>query len=147
MITKNVFLNTLAMLATLAAIVACSPKKTAEPSAQDYAPYIQAYTGGIVSSDAAIRVDLTEDAAQQVTDGLFRFKPAVKGDVKWNSGQSVSFIPADDAFKVGQAYQVSFALGQLIPGAPETFDFGITVKGKTEPQAAMEQAPQYQSHV
>ena len=138
---KNAFLNTMAMLSALAAIVACGPKKTANPSAQDYAPYIQAYTGGIVTSDAAIRVDLTEDAAAQVTDGLFRFKPAVKGDVKWNSGQSVSFIPAEDAFKVGQTYQVSFALGQVIPGAPDPFSFGITVKGKPESAPVLEEEP------
>ena len=83
----------LLLLAAAAAVVACGQKKTVEPSAQDYAPYIKAYTGGIIASDAHIRVDLTEDVTDPVTEGLFKFKPAIKGDVKWNGTQSVSFIP------------------------------------------------------
>ena len=127
--------------AALAAVFACGPQKVTEPSAQDFAPYIKAFTGGIVTSDASIRVDLMEDAAQPVTEGLFSFKPAVKGDVKWNGSQSVSFIPEEGALKEGLVYQVHFALGKLIPGAPETFDFGITVKGRPEPETVIEKEP------
>ena len=129
------------LLAIALAAIACSPQKTADPSAQDFAPFIKAYTGGIVTTETAIRVDLAEDATAHVTDGLFRFKPAVKGDVKWNGGQSVSFIPAEGALKEGQVYQVSFALGQLIEGAPEAFDFGITVKGHTPALSMLQEEP------
>ena len=139
MFRKNAFFCALAGAVLLAA---CGPKKTAqEPSAQDYAPYIKAYTGGIVTSDAAIRVDLTEDAASQETDGLFSFKPAIKGDVKWNGSQSVSFIPAQGALQEGKVYQVNFALGKVTPGAPERFGFGFTVKGQSQPEAQPEAEP------
>ena len=111
------------------AFASCGPKKASEPSAQDFAPYIKAFTGGIVSEDATIRIELAEDATEQPTDGLFSFKPSIKGSVKWNGPQSVSFEPEVGALKVGQTYKASFAIGRLIPGAPEEFPFGITVKG------------------
>ena len=121
------------IVAALAAIVSCGPRKTAsEPSAQDFAPYIQAYTGGIVNPDAQIRVDLVEEAAEMPADGLFSFKPSVKGDIKWNGSQSVSFVPIEGALKPGQTYEVNFALGKVLPGAPEKFGFGFTVKGEQE---------------
>ena len=111
------------------AFAACGPKKASEPSAQDFAPYIKAFTGGIVTEDAAIRIELAEDAIEQPADGLFSFKPALNGTVKWNGPQSVSFEPEDGGFKAGKTYKVSFALGKVIQGAPEEFPFGITVKG------------------
>ena len=127
--------------AAAAVILSCGPKKVQEPSAQDFAPYIKAYTGGIVASDAVIRVDLTEDAATEDVEGLFSFKPAVKGDVKWNSAQSVSFVPAEGALREGLVYQVKFALGKVIPGAPEQFGFGITVKGRPQEESVPEKEP------
>ena len=117
------------LLAVAFAFAACGPKKAVEPSAQDFASYIKAFTGGIVTEDATLRVDLTEDAVEQVSDALFSFKPALKGSIRWNSPQSVSFVPEDGALKVGQTYKATFALGKLIPGAPEEFPFGVTVKG------------------
>ncbi|MBR0174667.1 MAG: hypothetical protein IJQ22_04075, partial [Bacteroidales bacterium] len=117
------------LLAVAFAFAACGPRKAVEPSAQDFASYIKAFTGGIVTEDATLRVDLTEDAVEQVSDALFSFKPALKGSIRWNSPQSVSFVPEDGALKAGQTYKVCFALGKLIPGAPEQFNYGITVKG------------------
>ena len=120
--------------------VACGPRKAAEtPSAQDFGPYIKAFTGGIVPEDAVIRVELTEDAAALPTEGLFTFKPAVKGIVRWEDAQSVSFLPDEGALRAGLVYQVKFALGQVRPGAPEVFPFGITVKGKEEAASVAEE--------
>lgn len=122
-------------LATLAGALffgSCGHKKAVEPSADEFANYIKAYTGGIVTEDAVIRVELAEDAQGQVSDGLFSFKPSVKGSVKWDGAGSVCFVPDAGALKVGQTYVVSFSLGKLIPGAPDKFPFGITVKGKNE---------------
>ena len=110
---------TLLLLSAALALVSCGPKKAVEPSAQDFASYIQAFTGGIVTENATLRVDLTEDAAAQPTEGLFVFKPAVKGAVQWNGAQAVCFVPEAGARKAGQTYKITFALGKLIPGAPE----------------------------
>ena len=59
------------ILALLA--VACGPRKTAvqTPSAQEFAEYVKAYTGGIVADDAVIRIDLAQEAVQQPAEGLF----------------------------------------------------------------------------
>ena len=129
------------VLAGALAFISCGPNKAVEPSAQDFAPYIKAFTGGIVTEGATIRVELAEDAATQPEEGLFSFKPSVKGSVKWNSPQSVCFVPEESALKVGQKYAVSFALGKLIPGAPEVFPFGITVKGNLVSVAEAEEVP------
>lgn len=128
------------VLAAAMLVAACGPKKTAqEPSAQDFAPYIKAYTGGIITADTPLRIDLAENATATPTEGLFTIKPVVKGEVRWDGSQSVSFIPADGALREGLVYQVKFALGKLIPGAPETFSYGITVKGKA-PEPVPEEA-------
>ncbi len=122
-------------LATLAGALffgSCGHKKAVEPSADEFANYIKAYTGGIVTEDAVIRVELAEDSQGQISDGLFSFKPSVKGSVKWDGAGSVCFVPDAGVLKVGQTYVVSFSLGKLIPGAPDKFPFGITVKGKNE---------------
>ena len=133
MLTRNAKLWLLAAGMLLAA--ACGPKKTAnEPSAEEFGQYVKAFTGGIVADDAIIQVELAEDVVDPVTEGLFSFKPAIKGTVKWNNAQSVSFIPEEGNLKVGQTYNAVFALGKVIPGAPEKFSFGFTVKGRTVPE-------------
>ena len=128
-ITKTLIRLSAIVLAGPMLLVSCGRKKAVEPSAQDFASYMKVFTGGIVSQDAVLRIDLTEDAASQPTEGLFSFKPDIKGQIKWNSPQSVTFVPEPGALKTGQAYKVNFALGKLIPGAPELFSYGITVKG------------------
>ena len=98
------------LVAAAAALFACGPKKTAQtPSAEAFAPYIKAYTGGIVAPDAQIRIELMEEAASQPTEGLFTFTPSVQGHVKWNSATSVTFVP--DTLLPGKQYAVRFFLG------------------------------------
>ena len=129
------------LLAAAAALFACGPKKTAQtPSAEAFAPYIKAYTGGIVAPDTPIRIELTEAAASQPTEGLFAFTPSVKGDVIWSSPSSVSFIP--DNLVPGKQYAVRFHLGKVWEGAPESFDFGLAVRApepKEEEQVVLAQ--------
>ena len=107
-------------------------KKADSPSAEDFAPYVKAYTGGIVTEDAVIRIDLTEDAAQMPVDGLFTTSPKTEGTVVWTSPSSVTYTP--EKLAVGKSYNVSFALGKVLKDAPEEFVFPITVKGAPEPQ-------------
>ncbi len=117
-------------------ISACGHKNASKtPDAAVYAEYIKAYTGGIVGEETEIRVDFTNDLTGEFpTEGLFRIQPPLDGTVKWNNTASVSFLPAEGALKAGQTYAISLNLGKLIAEAPETFDFGITVR-KTEPEA------------
>ncbi|MBQ9411353.1 MAG: alpha-2-macroglobulin [Bacteroidales bacterium] len=113
-------------------------KKADEPSAEDFAPYIKAYTGGIVTQDAVIRIDLTEDAALMPTDGLFTTSPKTEGTVNWISSSSVTYTP--EKLLVGKNYNVRFALGKVMEKAPAQFNFSITVKGIPEPEEEPEEA-------
>ena len=104
--------------------------KAQTPSAEDFAPYIKAYTGGIVTEDAVIRIDLMEDAAEMPTEGLFTTNPKTEGTVLWDSSTSVTYTP--EKLTVGKSYSISFALGKVLKDAPEEFVFPITVKGAPE---------------
>ena len=137
---KKAIVLFLATLAGALSFVSCGHKKAVEPSAEEYAAYIKAFTGGIVAETATIQVELAEDALSQPVEGLFSFKPSIKGSVKWNDAGSVSFIPEAGALKVGQTYSAEFSLGKLIPGAPDKFPFSFAVKGNSV--ALVEDAPE-----
>ena len=139
MISRNTikWLMKAAFLLTAASLLlsACdSRKKPVTPDPEDYAPYIKAYTGGIVAQDVQIRIDLAADAAQMPTDGLFSFSPKVEGLTQWASASSVRFIPADGALQEGKTYTVKFALKKVRKDAPDEFVFGLTVKGRPQPE-------------
>ena len=121
-------------LAAAVMLWACGPKKAGEPEADVYAEYVKAYTGGIVSEEAAIRVELAQDAIRQPQDGLFSFKPAVEGITVWEAPDVVVFSPAPGALVPGQGYTASFALNKVLENAPAGFDFGFTVR-KAVPEA------------
>ena len=124
---------------TLLGVSACGNRggKAVTPSAEDFAPYIKAYTGGIVTEDASIRIELTEDAASMPVEGLFSTSPSADGTVLWSSPSCVTFTP--EGLTAGKNYKVSFALGKVMEGAPEKFDFSITVKGAPERVEAPEE--------
>ena len=144
------------LAAALAALVACGPKKQSQsPSAQEFGAYIKAYTGGIVAEDAVIRLELAQDAATG-EDGtlpdpekLLSISPSLSGQALWNNPSSLSFVPEEGALKVGTTYQVDFHLGKVLSGAPETFRFAITVKGREEaaPDNLARETPREGFHV
>ncbi len=129
----------LLILAAAAAFFACVPQhRTATPSARDYAPYIKAYTGGIVTTGTELRIELAEAAPETPTEGLFQFTPKLPGRVIWHSASSVSFVPDEGALRKGQNYSARFALGTLWKEAPESFCFGFTVKAPAAAATAVE---------
>ena len=126
----NRFLPILTLCACL--LSACKNEPDAEtPSAEVYAAYVKAFTGGIVADNAGIRVVVTDvPGSLPPGENLFSFKPSVDG-ITVRSGNSFSFVPEPGALKAGQTYRVSFALGKVFgPDAPQTFDFGLSVRGK-----------------
>ena len=126
----------LLMVGAALVAVSCGPKKTAQsPDANLFAGFVKAYTGGIVTEDATLRIDLMADATAMPTDGLFALKPSVSGVTQWDSPSTVRFIPDAGALKPGQDYVASFALGKVLETAPESFDFGFVVKGKAPAEA------------
>ena len=103
-----------ALLAISAAFwAACAPKgaETLDPA---FANYVKAYTGGVVNDGTAIRIELaTPVPMDKQTDGLFSFKPALKGSERWLSPTVVEFVP--DSWKSGTVYEGSFQVGKVLP--------------------------------
>ena len=129
----------LLMAAAAAIFASCGrPAKKAEtPSAQEFAPYIKAYTGGMVPQDAELRIDLMQEVQGGVNPaGLFSAEPAIKGAVRWNSPSSVSFLPEPGALEPGKTYNISFHLEKLWADAP-AFVYPIVAKGSTESGAIL----------
>ena len=105
--------STFALLAVLAA--SCSPKQAAEAPDMAFAPYIQAYSGGIVPESGPVRIELAQAVPYELqAEEVFSFSPRVKGSVRWTSPTSVEFIPDEGALKGGETYQCKFALGQVL---------------------------------
>ena len=118
-------------MAAAVMVWACGPGKAQEPSAEEYAEYVKAYTGGILSEDASIRIELAQDAQKQPVEGLFSFKPGIEGITVWEAPDVVVFTPAPGELKPGQSYNAGFALNKVLKDGPKSFDFGFTVRKAT----------------
>ena len=117
-------------LAILAA--ACAPKQ-AESLDPAFANYVKAYTGGVVSDGTAIRLELaTPVPMDKQTDGLFSFKPALKGTERWLSPTVVEFVP--DGLQEGTVYEGSFQVGKVLDvkdSRYQVFPFTVQAAPKT----------------
>ncbi|MDR1224063.1 MAG: alpha-2-macroglobulin [Tannerella sp.] len=115
----------------------CKQAKDIAPSA-DFAPYISAYTGGMVYSGSTVVIELTqeqpEDIRQKATDEkLFSFSPAMKGTAHWLNGKMIEFVPEEGEMKSGTLYNASFALGKVVEVEKKfsRFDFSFRVEDHT----------------
>lgn len=75
------------------------------PSA-DYAPYVNAYTGGVISQNSTIRIELTHDQPMvdmnnELKSNPFSFSPSLKGKAYWVSNNTIEFVPEEGALKPG----------------------------------------------
>ena len=117
-------------------IYSCSSKKSLDvdivPTAE-FAPYISAYTGGVIPKNSAIQVEFTQNVTgiellTQLPKNPFSISPKVKGDAQWISANTIEFTPSEN-FKSGQRYQVDFDLEQFgsVPKELKTFSFSFRV--------------------
>ena len=103
------------LLLILAAVAACAPKKSAEGPDMAFAPFIKAYSGGMVAESGTVRVELNQAVPfDRQSEDLFSFSPSVKGVTRWISPSSVEFVPDEGIFKGGNTYQCRFALGKAL---------------------------------
>ncbi|MBO4818303.1 MAG: alpha-2-macroglobulin [Bacteroidales bacterium] len=101
------------MLLIMLSALSCS-RKGATPSTE-FAEYIKAYTGGPVTEASTIKVQLNPGIEVKDLDGLFSFKPALKGSANFN-GNTVEFIPDPGQLEGGKVYRCNFRLDKVIPG-------------------------------
>ncbi|NDV60644.1 alpha-2-macroglobulin [Bacteroides sp. 519] len=96
-------------------------EKTAEdivPSSE-FAAYVNAYTGGVISQGSSIRVELTQDLPvvelnTELKDNPFSFSPSLKGKAFWVSNNTIEFVPEEGALKPGTLYKANFKLGDYV---------------------------------
>lgn len=104
----------------------------------DFAPYISAFTSGLISSESSILVRLTSDYENAGTLGsevdidLFDFSPSIKGKAYWDDKRTIRFKP-DAPLPSGRDFVASFYISKLMkmPEGLETFEFYFTVIEQT----------------
>ena len=117
-------------------LFACTGKQQKDivPSSK-FSPYINAYTGGIVSQHSTIRIELTQEQPMvelnhELEKNPFRFSPSLKGKTYWADNRTLEFIPEEGGLKPGQFYKASFNLGDFIQTDKqlEIFEFSFRVQ-------------------
>ena len=125
----------LILLTVIAGFTSCkSNQKDIIPSAE-YAPYVNAYTGGVISQNSTIRIELTQDQPmvdlnQELKDNPFSFSPSLKGKTYWVSNNTIEFVPEEGALKPGAFYEGTFHLGDFVDVDKklEEFNFSFRVQ-------------------
>ncbi|MDY2859260.1 MAG: MG2 domain-containing protein [Candidatus Cryptobacteroides sp.] len=87
-----------------------------------FSAYVEAFTGGIVSGNADVIVELTapvtgisgteEEISDRLTS-LFSFSPALKGRARLATPERIAFTPAPGSLKPGKTYNCDFKLSQV----------------------------------
>lgn len=90
----------------------CSRFGKSKGQSIEFATFIKAYTGGVVSDKSTIRVELASDipeamAGTDLKDGVLTFTPSVKGTARWLSGNMIEFIPETGALNRGSHIRVN----------------------------------------
>ena len=85
----------------------------------EFAPYINAYTGGVISQSSPIRIELTQDQPvvdlnNELKENPFRFSPSLKGKAYWVSNNTIEFVPEPGTLKPGEFYEGTFLLGRFV---------------------------------
>ena len=107
------------LLLSIVVLASCtSSKKDIVPSAE-YAPYVNAYTGGVISQTSNIRIELTQDQPMvdlnnELKENPFSFSPSLKGKAYWVSNNTIEFVPEAGILKPGQFYEGTFQLGKFV---------------------------------
>ena len=123
----------LILLTVIAGFSSCkSNQKDIIPSAE-YAPYVNAYTGGVISQNSTIRIELTQDQPmvdlnQELKDNPFSFSPSLKGKTYWVSNNTIEFVPEEGALKPGAFYEGTFRLGDFVDVDKKLKEFNFSFR-------------------
>lgn len=123
----------LILLTVIAGFSSCkSNQKDIIPSAE-YAPYVNAYTGGVISQNSTIRIELTQDQPmvdlnQELKDNPFSFSPSLKGKTYWVSNNTIEFVPEEGALKPGAFYEGTFHLGDFVDVDKKLKEFNFSFR-------------------
>ncbi len=107
------------LVTTIICLSSCSRSQKDIIPSVEYASYVNAYTGGIISQNSAIRIELTHDQPMvdmnsEIKDNPFRFSPSLKGKAYWISNNTIEFVPEEGSLKSGTFYEGTFRLGDFV---------------------------------
>ena len=99
----------------------------------EFAPYINAYTGGIISQHSTIRIELTQDQPivdlnQELESNPFRFSPSLKGKTYWINNHTLEFIPEEGALEPGRYYEATFRLSDFMQTEKRLKEFNFSFR-------------------
>ena len=133
---KSAFYLIATILTFIAAFTSCGTKEIVPT--EEFAPYISAYTGGLIYSSSSILIELAEvpegiEPNTEIKDKLFSFSPSLKGKTYWVNSNTIEFIPEENSLKNGETYTAQFKLGNVVKGIDKrlkTFEFQFRVEDK-----------------
>ncbi len=97
-----------------------------------FGEFVSAYTAGVISKEATIRIRLAEEfqdstqIGQGIEGNLFKFSPAIEGSAYWTDAKTIEFKP-NSPLTSGTTYTGIFHLAELIdvPDALREFEFSF----------------------
>lgn len=126
------------LVITVISLFVCSRRQKEVIPSVEYAPYVNAYTGGVISQSSPIRIELTQDQPmvdlnQELEDNPFGFSPSLKGKAYWVSNNTIEFMPEEGELRPGKTYQATFKLGDFVKvdNKLKDFDFSFRVQEST----------------
>ncbi|MBL8025043.1 MAG: hypothetical protein JNL74_01455 [Fibrobacteres bacterium] len=120
----------------LLCFVSCSDDKESKGlstiDAEIWEPFISAYTSGIVSREATIRIRFTTDVVSEeavgrpVDNSLLKFEPAIKGTALFSDRRTLEFKP-DNRLKDGASFTGLLAMKKImsVPAKCNVFKFAF----------------------
>lgn len=109
---------------------ACNP--SAESNPNDFLPYINAYSSGIISKTSSIKIELAQELGLShslrtpITDDILQSDENLKGTTYWTGSHSLEFKPSS-YLDPGKTYHFHFNLSKLIkvPDSLKSFKFKV----------------------
>jgi uncharacterized protein YfaS (alpha-2-macroglobulin family) len=113
---------------------ACSKNKTVKTVDPDFKSFVAAFTGGLISCNAAVVIKMVEplgalDENWLKSEQLIQIDPSVEGVIQQLDEYTLAFKP-NAPFRSGQKYMASFALHKLLPTVPsklKSLDFSFQI--------------------
>lgn len=116
-------------------LLACNNTEEEIIPSPEFAPYVSGYTGGVISSQSSIFIELAQEQEvvslhEPISEKLFSFSPNIKGEARWIDNKTIEFVPNAGALKPGKYYKASFALGKVmeVDKHLQKFEFSFRVQ-------------------
>jgi uncharacterized protein YfaS (alpha-2-macroglobulin family) len=130
---RTTSLNILLLAILLMSLSHCQSNRRAQPIPPDLQEYVYAYTQGVVSRTAPVRVQFSQavvdssQIGQPAASGLARLSPGAEGTWTWEDARTLTFVP-NPYLEFGTAYLATIDLRELFSNLPEdvyelSFDF------------------------